>query len=90
MGWEYIHSVVGLNFDFVVLNLIKQSFYLAYNATLYFSSDVQKQYFDKYGYGEVRLLFPPFNIFLSSSFFEHLQLLLGNYLLFVVGHYFGS
>ncbi|KAF3444519.1 hypothetical protein FNV43_RR14211 [Rhamnella rubrinervis] len=45
--------VVGLNFDFVVLNFIKQSFYLIYNATLYFSSDVQKQYFDKYGYTEM-------------------------------------
>ncbi|XP_004304695.1 PREDICTED: cystinosin homolog [Fragaria vesca subsp. vesca] len=42
-------SVVGLNFDFVVLNLIKHSSYLIYNATLYFSSAVQKQYFHKYG-----------------------------------------
>ncbi|PON95243.1 Lysosomal cystine transporter [Trema orientale] len=46
-------SVVGWNFDFVVLNITKQSFYLIYNATLYFSSAVQKQYFDKYGYGEM-------------------------------------
>ncbi|XP_050380044.1 cystinosin homolog [Argentina anserina] len=42
-------SVVGLNFDFVVLNLTKHSSYLIYNATLYFSSAVQKQYFHKYG-----------------------------------------
>ncbi|CAN6702834.1 unnamed protein product [Malus baccata var. baccata] len=42
-------SVVGLNFDFVVLNLTKQSAYLIYNASLYFSLAVQKQYFEKYG-----------------------------------------
>ncbi|KAL9315641.1 hypothetical protein ACSQ67_016642 [Phaseolus vulgaris] len=46
-------SVVGLNFDFVVLNLTKHSTYLIYNASLYFSSAIQKQYFDKYGYGEM-------------------------------------
>ncbi|KAH7532408.1 hypothetical protein FEM48_Zijuj04G0016400 [Ziziphus jujuba var. spinosa] len=46
-------SVVGLNFDFVVLNLTKHSSYLIYNATLYFSSSVQNQYFQKYGYGEM-------------------------------------
>ncbi|XP_015878979.2 cystinosin homolog [Ziziphus jujuba] len=46
-------SVVGLNFDFVVLNLTKHSSYLIYNATLYFSSAVQKQYLEKYGYGEM-------------------------------------
>ncbi|KAF3444520.1 hypothetical protein FNV43_RR14212 [Rhamnella rubrinervis] len=46
-------SVVGLNFDFVVLNLTKHSSYLIYNATLYFSSAVQKQYFEKYGLGEM-------------------------------------
>ncbi|KAJ6734654.1 CYSTINOSIN [Salix purpurea] len=46
-------SVVGLNFDFVVLNLTKHSSYLIYNASLYFSSDIQHQYFEKYGYGEM-------------------------------------
>lgn len=42
-------SVVGLNFDFVVLNLIKHSSYLVYNASLFFSSTVQNQYRKKYG-----------------------------------------
>lgn len=42
-------SVVGLNFDFVVLNLTKHSSYLIYNATLYFSAAVQQQYREKYG-----------------------------------------
>ncbi|GMN42655.1 hypothetical protein TIFTF001_011861 [Ficus carica] len=46
-------SVVGLNFDFVVLNLTKHTSYLIYNATLYFSSDVQQQYLDKYGFKEM-------------------------------------
>ncbi len=49
--WSY--SVVGLSFDFVVLNLTKHSSYLIYNASLYFSSTIQKQYYEKYGYGQV-------------------------------------
>ncbi|XP_057983988.1 cystinosin homolog [Malania oleifera] len=46
-------SVVGLNFDFVVLNLTKHSSYLIYNAVLYFSAAVQKQYRQKYGLREM-------------------------------------
>ncbi|OAY29568.1 cystinosin homolog [Manihot esculenta] len=46
-------SVVGLNFDFVVLNLTKHSSYLIYNASLYFSSAIQKQYFNKYGHKQM-------------------------------------
>ncbi|KAI3871626.1 hypothetical protein MKX03_005809 [Papaver bracteatum] len=46
-------SVVGLNFDFVVLNLTKHSSYLIYNASLYFSPVVQRQYREKYGLGEM-------------------------------------
>lgn len=46
-------SVVGLNFDFVVLNLTKHTSYLIYNATLYFSSAVQQQYREKYGFNEM-------------------------------------
>ncbi|XP_058739437.1 cystinosin homolog [Vicia villosa] len=46
-------SVVGLNFDFVLLNLTKHSSYLIYNASLYFSSAIQKQYFQKYGYDQM-------------------------------------
>ncbi|GMH23903.1 hypothetical protein Nepgr_025746 [Nepenthes gracilis] len=42
-------SVVGLNFDFVALNLTKHSSYLIYNAVLYFSNTVQQQYRHKYG-----------------------------------------
>ena len=45
--------MVGLNFDFVVLNLTKHSSYLIYNAVLYFSSAVQRQYREKYGVGQV-------------------------------------
>jgi len=50
-----IFSVVGLNFDFVLLNLTKHSSYLIYNASLYFSSAIQNQYFQKYGYDQVKL-----------------------------------
>ncbi|CAL0323038.1 unnamed protein product [Lupinus luteus] len=46
-------SVVGLNFDFVILNLTKHSCYLIYNCSLYFSSVIQKQYKDKYGHKEM-------------------------------------
>ncbi|KAF9606099.1 hypothetical protein IFM89_023122 [Coptis chinensis] len=45
-------SVVGLNFDFLVLNLTKHSSYLIYNAVLFFSPTVQKQYHEKYGFNE--------------------------------------
>ncbi|CAI9752605.1 unnamed protein product [Fraxinus pennsylvanica] len=46
-------SVVGLNFDFVLLNLTKHSSYLIYNASLYFSSTVQRQYRQKFGLNEM-------------------------------------
>ncbi|KAF6154825.1 hypothetical protein GIB67_014561 [Kingdonia uniflora] len=46
-------SVVGLNFDFLVLNLTKHSSYLIYNASLFFSPVVQGQYHEKYGFGEM-------------------------------------
>ncbi|XP_054802173.1 cystinosin homolog [Prosopis cineraria] len=46
-------SVVGLNFDFVLLNLTKHSSYLIHNASMYFSSAVQKQYIEEYGSGEM-------------------------------------
>jgi hypothetical protein len=52
--WGCERSVVGLNFDFVLLNLTKHSSYLIFNASLYFSSAIQKEYYEKYGYGEVR------------------------------------
>uniref|UniRef100_A0A0E0MLB9 Cystinosin homolog n=1 Tax=Oryza punctata TaxID=4537 RepID=A0A0E0MLB9_ORYPU len=42
-------SVVGLNFDFVVLNLTKHSSYLIYNAALFFSPFIQRQYHETYG-----------------------------------------
>ncbi|KAJ8432561.1 hypothetical protein Cgig2_009325 [Carnegiea gigantea] len=42
-------SVVGLNFDFVILNLTKHSSYLIYNVVLFFSTTVQAQYRRKYG-----------------------------------------
>ncbi|KAK7364857.1 hypothetical protein VNO80_13601 [Phaseolus coccineus] len=46
-------SVVGLSLDFEILNLTKQCSYLIYNASLYFSPVVQKQYFERYGYGQM-------------------------------------
>ncbi|KAA8530149.1 hypothetical protein F0562_004858 [Nyssa sinensis] len=46
-------SVVGLNFDFVLLNLTKHSSYLIYNASVFFSAVVQRQYREKYGFDEM-------------------------------------
>ena len=46
-------SVVGLNFDYEILNMTKQWSYMIYNASLFFSPVIQKQYFEKYGYGQV-------------------------------------
>jgi hypothetical protein len=50
----FICSVVGLNFDFVILNFTKHSSYLIFNAAMFFSPTVQKQYHQKYGSDEVR------------------------------------
>lgn len=44
---------MGLNFDFVLLNLTKHSSYLIYNSVLFFSSTVQAQYRQKFGLNEV-------------------------------------
>ncbi|KAK7380829.1 hypothetical protein VNO78_33348 [Psophocarpus tetragonolobus] len=46
-------SVVGLSLDYEILNLTKHCSYLIYNASLFFSPDVQKQYFEKYDYGQM-------------------------------------
>ncbi|XP_058093827.1 cystinosin homolog [Magnolia sinica] len=46
-------SVVGLNFDFLVLNMTKHSSYLIYNVALFFSPVIQRQYREKYGYDEM-------------------------------------
>jgi hypothetical protein len=47
--WMASYSVVGLNFDFLVLNMTKHSSYLIYNAAMYFSSEIQREYHEKYG-----------------------------------------
>ncbi|XP_010912897.2 cystinosin homolog [Elaeis guineensis] len=46
-------SVVGLNFDFLVLNMTKHSSYLIYNAAMFFSPTIQRQYHEKYGFQEM-------------------------------------
>ncbi|KAG6516197.1 hypothetical protein ZIOFF_026646 [Zingiber officinale] len=50
-----VHQLLppGLNFDFLVLNVTKHSSYLIYNAVLFFSPAVQRQYHEKYGSDEV-------------------------------------
>lgn len=46
-------SVVGLNFDFPVLNLTKHTSYGIYNTVLFFSPTVQRQYREKYGFDQM-------------------------------------
>ncbi|XP_027359198.1 cystinosin homolog isoform X2 [Abrus precatorius] len=45
-------SVVGLSLDYEILNFTKHWSYLIYNASLFFSPVIQKQYFEKYGYDQ--------------------------------------
>ncbi|XP_058778930.1 cystinosin homolog [Vicia villosa] len=46
-------SVVGLNFNYLLLNNTKQTLYLIYNASLYFNSTLQFQYHKKYGFDQM-------------------------------------
>ncbi|XP_027359197.1 cystinosin homolog isoform X1 [Abrus precatorius] len=46
-------SVVGLSLDYEILNFTKHWSYLIYNASLFFSPVIQKQYFEKYGYDQM-------------------------------------
>ncbi|XP_057445610.1 cystinosin homolog [Lotus japonicus] len=46
-------SVVGLSLDYEILNFTKHWSYLIYNASLFFSPAIQKQYFNKYGYAQM-------------------------------------
>ncbi|CAJ2666059.1 unnamed protein product [Trifolium pratense] len=49
-------SVVGLNFNYLLLNNTKHTLYLIYNASLYFSPTIQFQYHQKYGFDQRFLL----------------------------------
>lgn len=46
-------SVVGLDFDFVALNLLGFTCYTIFNFTLMFSRDVQKEYYEKNTYARI-------------------------------------
>ncbi|XP_004489563.1 cystinosin homolog [Cicer arietinum] len=46
-------SVVGLSLDYTILNFTKHWSYLIYNVSLFFSPLIQRQYFEKYGYGQM-------------------------------------
>ncbi|XP_045818111.1 cystinosin homolog [Trifolium pratense] len=46
-------SVVGLNFNYLLLNNTKHTLYLIYNASLYFSPTIQFQYHQKYGFDQM-------------------------------------
>jgi len=44
-------SVIGLNFDFLALNLMGFTFYSVFNCGLYFSQSIQDMYFEDHPYG---------------------------------------
>lgn len=46
-------SVVGLNFDFLALNLLGFTCYAIFNATLLFSDSVQHEYYNRYTYSRI-------------------------------------
>ncbi|CAF1042297.1 unnamed protein product [Rotaria sordida] len=49
-------SVVGLNFDFLALNLLGHSCYSIFNLCLYTSHDIQQQYYAKHPHGVLPVL----------------------------------
>ena len=49
-------SVIGLNFDFLVLNLLGHSCYAVFNIYLYTSSSVQQQYYAQHPHGVLPVL----------------------------------
>ncbi|KAL3683692.1 hypothetical protein R1sor_001714 [Riccia sorocarpa] len=77
-------SVAGLSFDYVVFNFTKHSSYLIYNASLYFSPVVQRQYHEKYGKSELIPVAPS-----DVAFSTHAVLLI-SVILFQVLTYEGS
>lgn len=44
-------SVVGLNFDFIALNMFGHTLYAIYNSTMYWSSSIQSEYFMRFPKG---------------------------------------
>ena len=49
-------SVIGLNFDFLALNILGHSCYSVFNLYLYTSSNVQQQYYAKHPHGVLPVL----------------------------------
>lgn len=46
-------SVVGLNFDFLTLNVLGSLAYTIYNVAMFFSRSIQQEYFDQSGYHRI-------------------------------------
>jgi uncharacterized protein with PQ loop repeat len=72
-------SVIGLNFDFLALNLIGHSCYSIYNICLYTSHDIQQQYYGKHPHSVLPVLlndvsrsalFDDSNIFVFAGLFQ--------------------
>jgi uncharacterized protein with PQ loop repeat len=49
-------SVIGLNFDFLALNILGHSCYSVFNLSLYISSSIQQQYYARHPHGVLPVL----------------------------------
>jgi len=50
------HSVIGLNFDFLALNILGHSCYSVFNLSLYISKNIQQQYYARHQHGVLPVL----------------------------------
>ncbi|CAF3404079.1 unnamed protein product [Rotaria sp. Silwood1] len=60
-------SVIGLNFDFLALNILGHSCYSVFNVVLYTSSKVQQEYYAKHPHGVLPVLLNDPNIGLDRA-----------------------
>ncbi|RWW72114.1 hypothetical protein BHE74_00020112, partial [Ensete ventricosum] len=79
-------SVVGLNFDFLVLNMTKHSSYLVYNAAMFFSPVIKRQYHEKYGFGEVGIFSVTIQVIMTAIKYIPQEVVLFD-ILFIFQHY---
>ncbi|KAI6194129.1 hypothetical protein M3Y96_01092000 [Aphelenchoides besseyi] len=61
-------SVVGLNFDFIVLNILGFTCYSIYNVFLYFLPNVQDEYFHEFPRGSIPVTIPDLAFALHAVF----------------------
>ncbi|CAF0949543.1 unnamed protein product [Rotaria sordida] len=63
-------SVIGLNFDFLSLNILGHTSYAVFNIVLYTSSKVQQQYFAQHPHGVLPVLLNDVSFIYELNFFQ--------------------